>query len=94
MIAFFTRRGRVYYTNFEINQVAFFQSSKWQNYFDHLDKTGGFYTKRWGDHILRYIGVNSLVHRKLRRPLKPGYTYQHGGVFETSERQSWRPRWL
>ena len=89
-----TRRGRVYYTNFEINQVAFFSSSKWQNYFDFLDRTGGFYTRRWGDHVLRYMGVNSLVDRQFRQPLPPGFTYQHGGVFESAERQSWRPRWM
>jgi hypothetical protein len=92
--AIFTRRGRVYYTNFELNQVKYFASSQWQNYFNYLDRTGGFYTRRWGDHILRYMGVNSLVKRKFRRSLKAGYTYQHGGVFNSSERQSWRPRWI
>lgn len=92
--ALFTRRGRVYYTNFEINQVEFFASAEWQNYFDYLDRSGGFYTRRWGDHILRYMGVNALIGRKYRKPLRAGYIYQHGGVFDTSERQSWRPRWL
>ena len=92
--ALITRRGRVFYTNFEINQVKFFASAEWQDYFDFLDKTGGFYTRRWGDHILRYMGVNSLVKRKYRKALRPGYKYQHGGIFDTSERQSWRPRWL
>ena len=92
--ALITRRGRVFYTNFEISQVDFFSSTQWQDYFDFLDKSGGFYTRRWGDHILRYMGVNALVKKKYRKALKPGYKYQHGGVFDTAERQSWRPRWM
>lgn len=89
-----TRRGRVYYTNFEIAKVSYFASEEWQDYFNYLDKKGGFYTKRWGDHILRFIGVNSLVRKSERLSLPPGFTYQHGGLFESGARQSFRPYWL
>ncbi len=90
----FIRRGRVFYTNFEISRVSFFSSDRWQNYFNYLDYSGGFYTKRWGDHILRYMGVNALVERKFRKTLPPGFVYQHGGIFHTSARQSYRPHWM
>lgn len=39
----------MFYTNFEIAKFSFFRSKEYMAYFHHLDKTGNFYYKRWGD---------------------------------------------
>lgn len=87
-------RGRVYYTNFEICKVAYFSSKEWQDYYDKIDVTGGFYLHRWGDHIFRYMGVNVLLKKRFRQPIPNGFVYQHGGTFRSEDRASFRPHWL
>jgi hypothetical protein len=87
-------RGKVYYTNFEICNVAYFSSKSWMEYFNEVDATGGFYLHRWGDHIFRYMGVNVLLKKRQRQPIPGGFIYQHGGVFRSEDRASIRPHWL
>jgi len=87
-------RGKVYYTNFEICRVAYFSSKEWQDYYNKLDATGGFYLHRWGDHIFRYMGVNVLLKKSHRQPIPDGFVYQHGGTFRSEDRASIRPHWL
>ena len=41
--------GCHFWTNFEIADLNFFRSPIYQNYFDHLDRSGGFFYERWGD---------------------------------------------
>jgi len=36
-------------SNFEIARLDFWQSDAYMAYFDHLDKSGGFFYERWGD---------------------------------------------
>jgi hypothetical protein len=52
--------GSVYYTNFEVYKMDRFKSGLYQDFYDYLDRTGGFFTARWGDHILRYTAVVGL----------------------------------
>ena len=87
-------RGKVYYTNFEICKVAYFSSKEWQEYYNKIDSTGGFYLHRWGDHIFRYMGVNVLLRKRSRQPIPNGFVYQHGGTFRSEDRASFRPHWL
>lgn len=87
-------KGKLFYTNFEICEVHYFSSERWQNYFQYLDAMGGFYLYRWGDAIFRYMGVRAMLSKSKYLPLPSGFTYQHGGIFETSQRASLRPHWL
>lgn len=87
-------KGKVFYTNFELCEVKYFSSEQWQKYFQYLDATGGFYLYRWGDHIFRYMGVRTMLPKSKYLPLPAGFTYQHGGIFKTSQRASIRPHWL
>jgi hypothetical protein len=87
-------KGKVYYTNFEICDVQFFAGESWQNFFNNIDETGGFYLHRWGDHIFRYMGVNVLLKKSKRIPVPNGFTYQHGSIFRSEDRASFRPHWL
>ncbi|GAA6022342.1 hypothetical protein JCM10207_003292 [Rhodosporidiobolus poonsookiae] len=38
-----------FWSNFEIGDLNFFRSQAYSDYFDHLDRAGGFSYERWGD---------------------------------------------
>lgn len=52
--------GFVYYTNFEVMRLSTFRSQLYRDVYEGLDKTGGFYLHRWGDHIHRYAFINQF----------------------------------
>ena len=56
--------GQLYYTNFEVIRREWFQASLWQQYFVHMDATGGFYYHRWSDCLIRYLGVRTFMPRE------------------------------
>ena len=37
-----------FWTNFELGDLDFFRSDDYQSFFQHLDKSGGFYYERVG----------------------------------------------
>ena len=84
--------SRMYYTNFELMKVEFFRSIHWNDFSRYLDSSGGFYIHRWGDAIIRYMGVNSMLKRSSRRAIPGGIVYQHGGQYSSKDRQSIRAR--
>lgn len=62
------QEGHLYYTNFELCSIQWFRSAPWTLFFEAVDQAGGIYKYRWGDHIIRYIGVRSFMHpRHIRR---------------------------
>jgi len=50
-----------YYTNFEISKFSFWRDPKYMGYFNHLDQTGNFYYKRWGDAPIHWLAVKMLM---------------------------------
>jgi hypothetical protein len=38
-----------FWSNFEIGDLRFWRSKEYLDYFDHLDRSGGFFYERWGD---------------------------------------------
>lgn len=50
-----------YYTNFEISKIDFWRSDEALSYFNYLDKTGGIYKHRWGDHVIRLLTLAMFV---------------------------------
>jgi mannosyltransferase len=38
-----------FWSNFEIGDLSFWRSKKYRDFFDHLDRAGGFFYERWGD---------------------------------------------
>ncbi|SCZ90611.1 BZ3500_MvSof-1268-A1-R1_Chr9g10897 [Microbotryum saponariae] len=38
-----------FWSNFEIGDLNFFRGEAYRAYFDHLDRSGGFFYERWGD---------------------------------------------
>lgn len=52
-----------FWSNFEIGSLDFFRSQRYQDYFEHLDRAGGFFYERWGDAPVHAIGVGMMADR-------------------------------
>jgi len=50
-----------YWNNFELVDLNFFRSQAYMDYYDYLDKVGGFYLYRWGDALVRTVALKFLV---------------------------------
>lgn len=46
-----------FWSNFEIGNLNFWRSKEYMEYFDYLDKSGGFFYERWGDAPVHSIAV-------------------------------------
>ncbi|KAI8977740.1 glycosyltransferase family 15 protein [Trametes punicea] len=47
-----------FWSNFEIANMDFWRGEAYSKFFDHLDRTGGFYYERWGDAPVHSIAVS------------------------------------
>ncbi|BGP06318.1 hypothetical protein JCM10049v2_002139 [Rhodotorula toruloides] len=68
-----TYNGCHYWSNFEIARIDFWRSEAYRAYFDHLDKSGGFFYERWGD-----APVHSLAASLFLRPDQIHWFYSIG----------------
>lgn len=50
-----------YWTNFEIADLDFFRSKRYQDYFNYLDHTGNFFYQRWGDAPVHTIALSYML---------------------------------
>ncbi|KAI0969741.1 putative alpha-1, 2-mannosyltransferase [Xylaria arbuscula] len=46
-----------FWTNFEIADMNFWRSQIYEDYFNHLDRAGGFFYERWGDAPVHSIAL-------------------------------------
>ncbi|ODV97820.1 hypothetical protein PACTADRAFT_47671 [Pachysolen tannophilus NRRL Y-2460] len=46
-----------FWSNFEIANLDFFRGEQYSQWFEHLDKAGGFYYERWGDAPVHSMGL-------------------------------------
>ncbi|CAO1601033.1 putative mannosyltransferase ktr4 [Xanthoria calcicola] len=46
-----------FWSNFEIADMEFFRSRAYEDYFNHLDRAGGFFYERWGDAPVHSIAL-------------------------------------
>jgi mannosyltransferase len=46
-----------FWSNFEIGDLDFFRGEKYEAYFQHLDRAGGFFYERWGDAPVHSLGI-------------------------------------
>ncbi|KAI0405072.1 glycolipid 2-alpha-mannosyltransferase-domain-containing protein [Xylaria palmicola] len=74
-----------FYSNFEVGSLAFFRSEEHRAYFDHLDRTGGFYYERFGDAPIHTLSV-SLFLPKSRIWYFRDIGYAHGFLSEKHRR--------
>lgn len=52
-----------FWSNFEVGDLNFFRSQQYVDFFNFLDKKGGFYYERWGDAPVHSIAVSLLLNR-------------------------------
>lgn len=69
----------VYYTNFEIAKFNWFLNSEYENFFKFLDEQNGIYEYRWGDHCIKYLGVEMFLEEY--KKLYLNLPYKHGNIF-------------
>jgi alpha 1,2-mannosyltransferase len=53
--------GCHFWSNFEIASLHLWRSTAYKRFFDHLDKTGGFFYERWGDAPVHSIAATMLL---------------------------------
>lgn len=46
-----------FWSNFEIADMSFWRSQAYEEYFEHLDRAGGFFYERWGDAPVHSIAL-------------------------------------
>ncbi|KAH6686270.1 putative alpha-1, 2-mannosyltransferase [Plectosphaerella plurivora] len=46
-----------FWSNFEIGDMDFWRSKPYEDYFNHLDRAGGFFYERWGDAPVHSIAL-------------------------------------
>ena len=46
-----------FWSNFEIADMEFWRSKAYEDYFEHLDRAGGFFYERWGDAPVHSIAL-------------------------------------
>ena len=65
--------GNHFWSNFEIADFRFFRGQQYTDYFDLLDRSGGFFYERWGDAPVHSIAVGAF--------LQPHEVHYFGGIF-------------
>ena len=53
-----------FWSNFEIGNLNFWRGERYQNFFDYLDRQGGFFYERWGDAPVHSIGLGLFEDKK------------------------------
>ncbi|KAI1856031.1 hypothetical protein JX265_011928 [Neoarthrinium moseri] len=53
-----------FYSNFEVGSLDFFRSKEHQAYFQHLDKSGGFFYERYGDAPIHTLSVSMFLPKR------------------------------
>ncbi|PVV03230.1 hypothetical protein BB560_002303 [Smittium megazygosporum] len=53
--------GCHFWSNFEIVDLSFYRSKPYLEYFEYLDKSGGFFYERWGDAPVHSLAVSFLL---------------------------------
>lgn len=50
-----------FYSNFEVGSLDFFRGKEHQSYFEHLDRSGGFFYERYGDAPVHTLSVSMFL---------------------------------
>ena len=53
-----------FWSNFEIGYLNWLRSQQYMDYFEHLDKEGGFFYERWGDAPVHSIAASLLLKKE------------------------------
>ncbi|PGH19445.1 hypothetical protein AJ80_03946 [Polytolypa hystricis UAMH7299] len=50
-----------FWSNFEIARLDFFRSKEYEDFFETMDKSGGFWMERWGDAPIHSLAAGALL---------------------------------
>ncbi|KAM3483529.1 hypothetical protein MY8738_003072 [Beauveria namnaoensis] len=50
-----------FWSNFEIARLSWFRSKEYQDFFEMLDRSGGFWMERWGDAPIHSLAAGALL---------------------------------
>lgn len=53
-----------FYSNFEVGSLKFFRGKEHQAYFQHLDKSGGFFYERYGDAPIHTLSISMFLPKR------------------------------
>ncbi|EIM20255.1 glycosyl transferase [Wallemia mellicola] len=59
----FSYNGCHFWSNFEIGDLSFYRSQAYTDFFNFLDRKGGFYYERWGDAPVHTMAAALLLNR-------------------------------
>lgn len=68
----------MFYTNFEIANMKWFQNEGYLDLYNFIDNSGGIYLHRWGDAPIRYIGLMMLLEKEKMYDFSKDIQYKHG----------------
>lgn len=74
------KQYNVYYTNFEIAKFDWFANSGYKDFFSFLDNENGIYKWRWGDHCIKYLGVEMFLEDNKKQYFSLP-SYRHGNIY-------------
>ncbi len=76
----------VFYNNFELASFAVFRSEQYLSYFEHLDKSGGFFYERWGDAPVHTYYVALMLNKSQVSFMQDlPYAHQDNAIFKSSD---------
>lgn len=55
------RKNMMFHTSFEIYEMAWFSGAAWQDFFKAIDEAQEIWCYRWGNNVIRYLGVKALM---------------------------------
>ncbi|KAI8975731.1 nucleotide-diphospho-sugar transferase [Mycotypha africana] len=79
-----------FWSNFEIGSLNWLRSDAYLTFFNHLDKTGGFFYERWGDAPVHSIAA-ALMLRKSEMHFFYDMGYFHDHVTHCPDEPAWLP---
>lgn len=50
-----------FWSNFEIARLSFFRSKEYEDFFEMMDRSGGFWMERWGDAPIHSLAAGALL---------------------------------
>jgi alpha 1,2-mannosyltransferase len=75
-----------FYNNFEIGAFSLFRDKSYLEFFEYLDKEGGFYYERWGDApVHTYWILGKLNKNQIHFFSDIPYSHQHGSNYRLDE---------
>ena len=75
-----------FYNNFEIAEFNLFRNQAYLDFFEFLDKEGGFYYERWGDAPVHTYWILFMLNKDQIHLFNDlPYSHQHGSNFKLSQ---------